>query len=174
MVQTLRAVPHAGGLRGFLWYVGLYGLGFCLWFLPAVENHISRDTKGNGFLQCFWYHVSRRLYTMYLLTKCTKVHVPHAQWSQTKWNIGIWSTETDLLQGQARRMEGCAPLNPLWTPQRVWQKHFKSQVRSSSVYARLKHSSLTGWWWSVLRYQRFGDHVLRTIRQIVLPFGCGF
>lgn len=54
MVQTLRVAPQAGGLRTFLKVCGLCVLGFRLLILPAIENHMSRDTKGNDFLWCFW------------------------------------------------------------------------------------------------------------------------
>lgn len=79
----------------------------------------------------------RRLYTMYLLTKCTKVHAPHAQWSQTKWNVAF-GAQTDLLTKRARQGEWvtCAPPKPK-LPKGLQQNAFIFKLFSTVVYYKI-------------------------------------
>ena len=86
----------------------------------------------------------------------TQVHVPNTQWGQISWNVGVWSRER-FIAGPIKENGWLVFKNPKLTEE-FQQSIFKEKMREGHprVYHQPMHKSLIGWWWSILRQQKFG------------------
>ena len=84
-----------------------------------------------------------------------QVPVHKELWDKTNGNVGVWSRERFTV-GPGKENGGLCPTkSPLNSSEGFGKAFLEARWGGHPrVYARLKHSSLTGWRWSVLRYQK--------------------
>ena len=102
-----------------------------------VLHSLLLGTRSSLNLQSYW----------------TQVHVPNAQWSQTYWNVGVWSTKRFI--AWPSKENSWLVLKKTWTPWWFAGRSFIGKIwgEGCRVYGFL----LIDWWWdnmSVLQESR--------------------
>ena len=84
-----------------------------------------------------------------------QVPVRKELWDKTNGNVGVWSRER-FTAGPGKENGGLCPTkSPLNSSEGFGKAFLKARWgEHPRVDSRFQHSSLTGWWWAILRYQK--------------------